>query len=131
MILSLENLLIVKGLWMIRFVRIVTRSYPMLTLIASAALYVGASWIGKSTTYLMKEDKPMHKNLVREIIQDLDTAEKIEKLLPADSHRGFTIISAAVDKYSLRVGMGSREVWKMLYSVAMAVHDEQGDYKGE
>ena len=70
----------------------------------------------------------MHDNFLQEILSDLDTVDEILKLLPEDRYNGFTIISSVIDKYSNKVGMSSREVWKMMYTIAMTVHDEMGDY---
>lgn len=70
----------------------------------------------------------MHENLLHEIMSDLDITDKILELLPEDRYNGFTIISAVIDKYSNKVGMSSKEVWKMMYTIAMTVHDEMGDY---
>lgn len=69
----------------------------------------------------------MH-DLLKEIMSDLDVTDKILELLPDERYHGFIIISAVIDKYSNKVGMSSREVWKMMYTIAMTVHDELGDY---
>ena len=70
----------------------------------------------------------MMENILRELLQDTVTVDKIVDLLPDEPHNGYTILSMAIDKYSGRVGRSSREVWKMMYTIAMAVHDEDGDY---
>lgn len=70
----------------------------------------------------------MHDKFLQEILSDLDVVDEVLKLLPEDRYNGFTIISSVIDKYSKKVGMNSREVWKMLYTIAMTVHDEMGDY---
>lgn len=70
----------------------------------------------------------MHDKFLQEILSDLDTVDEILKLLPEDRYNGFTIISSVIDKYFNKVGMSSREVWKMMYTIAMTVHDEMGDY---
>lgn len=70
----------------------------------------------------------MHDKFLQEIMSDVDLADKILELLPEDSYNGLTVISTVIDKYSGKIGMSSREVWKMMYTIAMTVHDEMGDY---
>lgn len=70
----------------------------------------------------------MHDKFLEEIMSDLDTVDKILELLPEDRYNGLTVISSVIDKYSAKIGMSSREVWKMMYTIAMTVHDEMGDY---
>lgn len=76
----------------------------------------------------MKEGERVYDKFLEEIMSDLETVDKILELLPEDRPNGLTIISAVIDKYSAKVGMSSREVWKMMYTIAMNVHDELGDY---
>ena len=70
----------------------------------------------------------MMENILKELLYNANLADKIVELLPDEEHNGYTILSMAIDKYSSRIGRSSREVWKMMYTVAMAVHDEDGDY---
>lgn len=70
----------------------------------------------------------MHDKFLQEIMSDVDLVDKILELLPEDSYNGLTVISTVIDKYSGKIGMSSREVWKMMYTIAMTVHDEMGDY---
>ena len=133
MILSSENLLIVKGLWMIHFVRTVTHLYRIQILIASAALYVGVHLIGRSTTYLMIK----RGNRMRDVI-DFITGyhDKVEQIIDVveneeDIINALTILSVAIDAYAARKGLKSSEVWEAMNQVQQAVHAEYGDYKEE
>lgn len=68
------------------------------------------------------------ENILKEILYDERRVNEILDLLPDEEYNGFTIISMVIDKYSKRIGRSSREVWKMMYTIAMSVHDEEGDY---
>ncbi len=68
------------------------------------------------------------ENILREILYDERRANEILNLLPDEEYNGFTILSMVIDKYSKHIGRSSRGVWKMMYTIAMAVHDEEGDY---
>lgn len=70
-------------------------------------------------------------NELKEIIKTIDLADEIEGMLPDEQHAGYTIISMVIDKYSQRMGIPTRKAWKMMYSIAMAVCDELGEYGGE
>ena len=124
----MAEVLISKGLWMIRIARIVTLHLVTTKLMLSAALFAVVCWIGKSIILLMREVETMHDKFLQEIMSDVDLADKILELLPEDSYNGLTVISTVIDKYSGKIGMSSREVWKMMYTIAMTVHDEMGDY---
>ena len=124
----MAEVLISKGLWMIRIARIVTLHLMTTKLMLSAALFAVVCWIGKSIILLMREVETMHDKFLQEIMSDVDLVDKILELLPEDSYNGLTVISTVIDKYSGKIGMSSREVWKMMYTIAMTVHDEMGDY---
>lgn len=70
----------------------------------------------------------MNDNILKELLYDARRIDEVLDLLPDEPHNGFTILSVVIDEYSKRVGMKSREVWKMLYNIAMVVYDEEGDY---
>ena len=65
---------------------------------------------------------------LKEIINSINLSDEIEAKLPDDQHIGYTLISLVIDKYSLRMGIPTREAWKMMYSIAMAVCDDLGEY---
>ena len=132
MIMSLVNLLIVKGIWMIRIVLTVMNLYRIQILIVSAALLVGVHLIGRSTTYLMIKRGNRMMDLIDFITGYQDKVEQIVKVVENEDHiDAMTLLSVAIDAYAYRKGLKSSEVWEAMNQVQKAVHAEYGDYKEE
>lgn len=131
MITSLENLLTVKGLWMTHTVLTATHLCRIPILIVSAALFVGAHLIGRSTTYLMIKRGNRMRDVINFITGYHDKVEQIINVVEneEDIVTAITILSVAIDAYADRKGLKSSEVWECMDTVQKAVHAEYGDYR--